>query len=244
MMEFVVLIFIVLLGVYFLLRKCDKVETFVYPGKNVGISVLLLGGTHGNEPAGTVALKRLSEDLKSNKIKVKSGKIIILPEANKCGLNIGMRFQPQHLVTMGLTGNIDLNRGYDLENAGCNVAREIGSLASGCDWVIDLHEGYDYHALNPESMGSGVYYGDTSDSKSIATTLTNNLNNTIKDNNKQFVCKKWPNSDGSLRQLCDKIGVNYILIETTGQENIQPLEVRAEQHYFLLKKFLTLINLI
>jgi predicted deacylase len=240
---FIILVVILLLVIFLVYQSaCNNIETYIFTSNTDGPTVLLIGGTHGNEPAGSVALLELVSNLELTGIK--SGKLIIVPQVNKCGLSLGIRFQPQNLLTLGLTGSIDLNRSYSEESPGCPIATQLNSVVSKADWVMDLHEGWGYHKENPMSMGSGVYYGKTEESEKVAEEITDNLNKEIPYPNKQFVCKRWEEQPGTLRSLCDTKGVNYILVETTGQGNVQPLDVRSEQHLKLVTELLKKLNLI
>jgi len=53
---------------------------YIFKGKNKGGSLLVLGGTHPNEPAGCVTAVVMEEN-----IRVKAGKVIIIPQANLSG---------------------------------------------------------------------------------------------------------------------------------------------------------------
>ena len=55
-------------------------DVFVYEGREQGGNVLILGGTHPNEPSGYVAAVALIENLK-----VARGKVIVIPRGNASG---------------------------------------------------------------------------------------------------------------------------------------------------------------
>lgn len=55
---------------------------FIFQGKNPGGNLLILGGTHPNEPAGYVTAVLLAEN-----IRVQTGKVIIIPWANHSGFS-------------------------------------------------------------------------------------------------------------------------------------------------------------
>ena len=100
------IIILLLLWVSFLITNIfNTIDPVIIDSGNPGPVVLMVGGTHGNEPAGTVGLEKL---IKSN-LYIKRGKIIIVPKVNKIGLSLGIRF--------GFNGflPIDYNRFYPLE---------------------------------------------------------------------------------------------------------------------------------
>lgn len=53
---------------------------FIFQGEQPGSNILILGGAHPNEPAGTIAAVLLVEN-----IQVQAGKVIIIPWANRSG---------------------------------------------------------------------------------------------------------------------------------------------------------------
>jgi len=55
-------------------------EMFLFEGKNSGGTVLVLGGTHPNEPASNVAAVLLAEN-----INIRQGRMFIIPQANASG---------------------------------------------------------------------------------------------------------------------------------------------------------------
>lgn len=61
--------------------KADT-EIYVIEGEEKGPSILILGGTHGNEPSGNVAAALILENAIAKK-----GTIYVIPETNKSGLN-------------------------------------------------------------------------------------------------------------------------------------------------------------
>ncbi|UCC38269.1 MAG: succinylglutamate desuccinylase/aspartoacylase family protein [Candidatus Aminicenantes bacterium] len=55
-------------------------EVYIFEGEEKGGNILILGGTHPNEPAGFIAAFLLAEN-----IQVSQGKVVIVPQANKSG---------------------------------------------------------------------------------------------------------------------------------------------------------------
>ena len=69
------------------------------------------------------------------------------------------------------------------------------------------------------------------------------INRYIKDEHRKFTyLSKIENKHNSMRMLCDKLKKNYILIETSGQNNIQPLKVRVNQQLFIINNILNQLN--
>ena len=73
-----------------------------------GQNVIILGGTHGNEPAGSVYLDNLIKNLNNNDIKIKSGSLVIIPQVNPCGKCYNVRNVPNIVPFTSW----DINRQY------------------------------------------------------------------------------------------------------------------------------------
>jgi hypothetical protein len=72
------------------------------------------------------------------------------------------------------------------------------------DWVIDLHEGWSFHRLDPDSVGSGIYPGNTQRAKNLAQQLVNTINTSITESHKLFITMQLDEVPGSLRDHCNK----------------------------------------
>jgi hypothetical protein len=75
---------IVRLSEYFPALKDSPGDTqvYIFQGEEQGANLLIVGGTHPNEPAGFVSSVLIAENLKVNK-----GKVIIVPQANQSGFS-------------------------------------------------------------------------------------------------------------------------------------------------------------
>ncbi|HJN82393.1 MAG TPA: succinylglutamate desuccinylase/aspartoacylase family protein, partial [Verrucomicrobiota bacterium] len=135
------------------LAKGTQWETTFYR-RDSGVDgpvVLVTGGIHGNEPAGARAAEHIRH------WPIKKGRLIVVPRANIPGLKAGTRYLP------GESENLhDLNRNFPMTDEKL-VARGVlaASLwefveSSRPDWLIDLHEGIDFHQINSKSVGSSI----------------------------------------------------------------------------------------
>ncbi|MFP6854710.1 MAG: succinylglutamate desuccinylase/aspartoacylase family protein, partial [Opitutales bacterium] len=97
-----------------------------------GPVVMIVGGMHGNEPAGARAAEQIRH------WPIKRGQLIVLPKANWTGLKAGIRFVPNSSKALR-----DLNRNFpktDEENeASGKLAVEIWELVKQRkpDWLFD-----------------------------------------------------------------------------------------------------------
>jgi hypothetical protein len=103
--------------------------------------------------------------------------------------------------------------------------------------VIDFHEGWGWHLETKDSKnlfpqtseGSTLTLGKKF-SKDLAQKIIDKLNPDIKDDKRRFSLRgdncNLPSSLGCYMDHNDR---PYVLVETTGQEDIQPMDVRERQ---------------
>lgn len=209
---------------------------------NLGLKIVIMSGTHGNETSGIYALYDLMDSLNTNSIKLKRGELIIIPEVNYCASKLGFRFIP-------FIG--DLNRKYPHKNCPITnkiknkITNKIINIIKDADFVLDFHDGWGFHRINKDSMGSTISPTDTETSYKLAHIFQNKINNIITDDNKKFniftnnekllnqsqnnYYSKENEIKGSLRYYMNILNKNYILIETSGQNDIQSLDIRKSQ---------------
>lgn len=204
---------------------------------NPGPTVMVIGGVHGNEPAGAQAAEAIRQ------WPVQNGKLIVIPRANVTGLAARQR-----RIT-GLDTNLsDLNRDYPRAKQPDNEAR--GELAQAIwkiatdnkpDWVLDLHEGFDFHQLNEKSVGSSIICFPVPAGQLAADTMLAAVNAAITNETLKFVRRNMP-IDGSLaRAAGEHLHVPAMIIETTDK---QLLEKRVEQHQIMVHQLLVHLGMI
>jgi len=228
---------------------CNNLEHYNYGSKtDTNKTILMLGGTHGNEPAGSKAILSLMEDINTNKITIKH-KLILVPYINYCASQMNMRLIPH-------TG--DINRQYPktINYKECElnpIIKKILGFIKEADFIIDFHEGWGYYKQNNGSIGSTITPANTELSNTLAENVFMNLNNTIVDNNKKFTIlidddnkintdniKYGKNFDieGTCKSYVNLLKKDYLLIETSGQQDIQPLELRINQDKIIINTIL------
>jgi hypothetical protein len=99
-----------------------------------GPRVVVVGGTHGNEPSGSLAVRSLAAGPAP-----RAGVLVLVPEANPEALAARTRTAPIHAP--GVPGS-DLNRIYPGTGPEPEAPRAaaIYALVRGADLVLDLHE--------------------------------------------------------------------------------------------------------
>lgn len=185
------------------------------------INILIVGGTHGNEPSSSLSLYKLIYYLKKKKIN--NAHITIIPMVNKFGFYTSNRYS-QHFLK-----NYDINRKYPNKYY---INSILTKYIKKADMVIDHHEGYNYHIYNKHSIGSSL--SPVNFNKKNLQKILDNLNKNI-DKNFLFNEKKGIPKN-SLRDYIKKNypKKKYLLIETTGIHNKEPLHLRQYKSLYII----------
>lgn len=131
---------------------------FHFKAEKEGPVVMIVGGTHGNEPAGFEAAHRLIKQFADSPLK--AGEVYIIPEANRVADSLSKRRIP---VPEGVDIELgNLNRCYPGNADGLPMERmafEITELIKKHDveLFLDLHESPVYHLETRNKDGS--YHG-------------------------------------------------------------------------------------
>ncbi len=209
---------------------------YVTESNEPGPVVMIVGGIHGNEPAGSRAAEQIRH------WKITKGKLIVLPAVNGPALKKESRLTPD--VSKGL-GNLNRNFPEAVADAPkCALSKGIWSVvcAERPDWLLDLHEGYDFTQINSKSVGSSVIAGKSLVVTEQARRMLDVLNETIEDPNKKFVLKSPP-VKGSLARAADEVfGIKSMILETTFKR--QPISLRTRQHKIMAHRFLTDLSMV
>ncbi len=209
-------------------RKQQNFSVYNFPGfTENGPKVVFISGVHGNENSGPLGLQKLIDGKYFNEfIKDKCGLIKVIPIINEWG------FQNKKRLRKTLW-NSDINRSF-LDDSQKEIRdifiQKILQSIEDVDFVIDFHEGWNFHTIQNQSLGSTISPGNTKQSQYLAKIIVNNLNRFIKDRQKKYiVLQRTCEIRNTLSCYIDKrTDKNYILVEITGQDNIQPLSIRLE----------------
>jgi len=112
-----------------------RLPLYVACAPRPGMTVVAIGGTHGDEYEGPVGLKNLIRELDPNKLV--GGRLIVIPVLNVPAFQAGQRFSP-------LDG-MNMNRAFPGDANGSitsRIARFVtDEVLSRADVVIDIHSG-------------------------------------------------------------------------------------------------------
>ena len=178
-----------------------------------------------------------------------TGKIIVIHTANKCGYANNDRYVPDIKYN-------DINRNFPQEVGSKKtrdpISKTILPYVDQADIVFDFHEGYDYHKLNKQSIGSTLTTVGCQITNRMSNFIVERLNKNLKDEIKPFtVISSDPKSPkyipdfeirGTLDYYCFIHDKNYILTEITGKLNAQPMKDRLNQIDIIIDSIFLFMN--
>ena len=201
-----------------------------------GPTVFIVGGVHGNEPAGALAAESIRH------WPIQAGRLVVVPRANVPGLQANRRLIP------GIATNLsNLNRNYpragEAGGARGELAQAVWNLAwqHKPDWVLDLHEGFDFHQLNSRSVGSSIIVFSNAPGLAAADLMLAAVNETIADPALKFVRKNLPVNGSLARAAGEHLQIPAMTLETTTKA---PLDKRVRQNQLMVHALLTHLEMI
>jgi hypothetical protein len=221
-----------------------ETPAFIFDSGTEGENIFIIGGTHGNEPAGYEAALREIEILERNF--PRKGKVIIIPLANRQSVNSYSRRIP---VPEGVDierGN--LNRCYPGRIDGLPMERmafEIEQLARkhNVTIFIDQHEARYFHLNTPkesnrdQGLGQTIIYYPNEPSSWIVMNLIDGINSTISNLDEQFSAVEMPIRNSAAWWAGEYLDIGAFTFETMRQMD---LDKRINYHIDLVKIVLEL----
>lgn len=199
-------------------------KAYIYEASVSGPAVMVVGGIHGNEPAGSLAAQKFCT------LDLVKGTLLVIPQANITALAAEVRTLPE-------TG--DLNRSYPGQKPGTpaqEITWEIAQLMQQYKvaMVLDLHEGYAFNAKEPKSVGETILPGKDDTSALLALEAMEYVNKQITEPHKKFSVLANPIAGSTAYYANTVLKVPAFTIETSSQ---QPLEERV-RYSFTIARFL------
>jgi predicted deacylase len=199
-----------------------------------GPTVLLVAGVHGNELAGPLAAERMRGWL------LVRGRLVLVPRANQPALARHTRRAPG-------TPFGDLNRNFPRTEADAprgTMAQALWRTLAAVqpDWVLDLHEGFDFNRENDKSVGSSVLCIPRGESQRQGERLVRAVNATVTAPERQFTLLRWPARGSLSRAAWEQLGIPGLLLETTRRR--QALELRVAQHQLMVAELLADLSML
>ncbi|MFO8014543.1 MAG: succinylglutamate desuccinylase/aspartoacylase family protein [Phycisphaerae bacterium] len=209
---------------------------YVIDSGKAGPTVMVVGGVHGNEPAGAAAAEAI------RRLAIARGKLLILPRANVPGLEARRRRLPD--VDRDAS---DLNRNFPRADGAAprgQPAEAIWALVSRVrpDWLVDLHESAGFRKADPKRVGNTVIHAVADDTRRRALAMIEAVNAGIDDEKKRFILLKNPAKGSLARSAADRLGASAMIVETTRRD--QPLALRVRQHRLMVERLLADLGMV
>ena len=195
-------------------------------------NILIIAGTHGDEPAGTHAFEIIKNKILNNQLTLKTGSITLIPKLNEYGIKNNKR-ETNHFKLDESDDGGDINRTYSKNKDDKPLSYQaslVQKYMKNADLVLDFHEGYDFHKINNNSIGSTIHVTNFNGETFIAKNIIKKLNTSIKNPQKKWtILKNKADIPASCRHHAKLAKIPHILIETTGKLDKQPLNIRIDQ---------------
>lgn len=215
------------------LASGTKFETSLYVIKSgkAGPVVLITGGVHGNEAAGYKAA------LKVCNYRPTRGTLLVIPRANALAIRQSRRVA---------SGQTDLNRAFPTTKYGTaqgTLAKAILKVIKDydVDWVMDMHEGYDYNDDSTSaSVGQSLIYYPSTSARTIGTKIVNTLNKNIYTSSREFTLLRYPARGSLTRAAAVTVGAKSFIFETCSRDS---LSTRVDRQLDAAKMLLSYLNM-
>ena len=199
-----------------------------------GPTVMLVAGMHGNEPAPPLAAEQIAG------WEITQGKLVIIPRANVLALDANKRHTPNVDES-----HSDLNRQFPVDDIPqTELANAIWSIVEKYQpsLLIDMHEGYDFHKINSDSVGSSVIPDKTEHTRTLGKSILDTINKTIKDESKEFSLLSYPVAGSLARATHERLSIPAMIIETTKKD--QAIAFRVRQQRIMVHQVLSDLGMI
>ena len=210
--------------IYGFLMEGTRYQTpiFQFQGESDGPTVLIIGGTHGNEPAGFEAAHRLLPWLASKTLM--RGTLFCIPEANKVA---DQRNRRRIRVPLGVNEEMgNLNRVYPGNSFGLPMERAAQQITElirehGINLLIDLHESRRFHLEAQDSsgeyhgLGQSLIYTINEKATWLAMVVVDEMNSTIPSGVKQFSLAPGPVKHSAAWSAGEYFNIPAFTIETS-----------------------------
>jgi predicted deacylase len=197
-------------------------QTEVHERRGPGPTVLVVAGVHGDEVAGPVAAERLLQEA--------PGRLLAVPRANAPAVAAGTRTVAGE--------HADLNRNFPRradEAPRGEAAAAIWELVIAVRpaFVVDLHEGWDFHCRGRGSVGNAVLYNGPVEA--LARRVRDAVSATV-DADRTFSLLRGTRRGSLARATFDVLGVPSFLLETSKRGGT--IDERAAQHVLMVRRLL------
>ncbi len=201
----------------------------VVTSPNEGPTVMVIGGVHGDEPAGYMAADTIASWA------IDRGTLLVLPRANAAAIAGHSRIAP---------AGSDLNRSFPGNPEGSPTERLAAAIVEIIDefepdWVIDLHEAEHFEKKSRGALGQTFIYPYNASSEVLVTALLDAVNRTIILEEYHFMLLRGM-ARGSAIETAFLTGADSMIVETCKQ---MPLQERVKFHRQVVSALLDQLNI-
>ncbi|WP_238651729.1 succinylglutamate desuccinylase/aspartoacylase family protein [Paenibacillus piscarius] len=168
---------------------------------------MIISGVHGNEPASSRAAQGIASRFSRGDMRLRQGKLIIVPLVNQTARRKGIRGQP------------DLNRTFP-RGPGSSARHPLSAalwqlvLRYRPSWVLDLHEANGLSQLNPQRVGQSLIMSPASRAGGVAKQIIRRTNLSISNQAYHFNLRHRERA-GTFRMACQRLlGARAVTVET------------------------------
>ncbi|GAB4364779.1 MAG: hypothetical protein Kow0042_03580 [Calditrichia bacterium] len=214
-----------------------QTPAFIFDSGKKGPAVLIIGGTHGNEPAGYEAALRLLTRFREKR--PQKGKIILIPLANRLAIENYSRRIPVPKGVDRERGN--LNRcypgkpdGYPMEQMAFHIQQL--AITHQVEVFIDLHEALRSHLKtdwesSEKGLGQTIIYFPNEPSSWLVMMMLDQINSRIADENIRFSSLERPIMNSAAWWAGKYLDCAAFTFETARR---LPLDTRINHHLMLV----------
>lgn len=224
-----IFISIILLVLFYLKDRIILYKSKIIDSRSPIKKLVFIGGQHGNEPSGTIALEQMHGYFKSWVKTHTNLEIIVVPRLNYIGLLLGTRNTLNPICP-------DSNRCWEKKSS-IRIINRLLPLIKDASIVLDFHEGYDVYKHNKSSLGSTISGATTGTIETLGKEIAAQIGFSYID---RLPC----DTKGTLNCYCEKNNIPFFLVETTRgpqwpSKPMFPMKVRVDQVKEIIKTVLS-----
>jgi len=202
-----------------------ETPVYTYESPHPGPTLVFIGGIHGNEKSGHLAML----DAIERGISLSRGRLVMIPSFNRMAVE-------QNRRTLSRSGSElngqDFNRMFPVGEPPISaIGRELWELLKAqpdLAFVVDFHDGFVTRSSGERGLGNTLLRTAQPQAMAIGQKLRDTLEAMRPANSVglEWDARGWPIADSLIRKVGRDLGVPGILIELSGRTVQDPLPLR------------------